>query len=210
MDRCVWPKATSTRNASNLSHYNQMLYACLDTVQKALNAYIKTQRAATDQQVFFTHVLDASSDKDRLSAKSGISMSVVDITTSPGRSTGKQYVARSDGGFLTHNPPLLLELHTLFALHTPGPYHIAEMDYLTLVMAFFQHKPLFQLPQTAHNSHHEAAEISVELMDQPEGLWQRLGVRYRPSVLYKIGAVTIEDALSTDITPAIRDVVIDL
>ncbi len=72
------------------------------------------------------------------------------------------------------------------------------MRYLSLVIAFFQSKPYFVKENTPAMHDVGVKDITVNFLQlgyrEHSLLWNRIGQEYRPSVLYRIAVIPIEDS----------------
>lgn len=104
------------------------------------------------------------------------------------------------------NPAVHLNLSLLFTSTRPG-YTQALLD-IQQVIAFFQHKSLFDHLNTAL-LHEGIEKLILEMtslnLEQLQQLWSMLGGKYHPSIVYKVRMVTI-DSVSDETGPLITQI----
>lgn len=105
------------------------------------------------------------------------------------------------GGFAMRSPELKLNLFILFTAcdsdaENDTSTYLSAIKLLSFVVKFFQHKSNF----TTENSPSLPASIGqliIEMhpvsLENQNYLWASLGVKYRPSVVYKVRMITVVD-----------------
>lgn len=95
------------------------------------------------------------------------------------------------------NPKIRLNLHLLFSANFENNYDEA-LKHLAYIITFFQARNVFT-PQTHPGLADGIEKLVVEMMslglEQQNNLWAALGAKYRPSVVYKMRMLLLEDDL---------------
>jgi hypothetical protein len=92
----------------------------------------------------------------------------------------------------------------LFSVHFKN-YNVG-LQYLSLIAKFFQSKRYFT-PKNSPRLDEEVSYLNLELytlnFEQINQMWGAIGAKYRPSVLYKVRMLTIqEDEVISTVTSA--------
>lgn len=113
------------------------------------------------------------------------------------------------GSFPVRNPEIRLNLSVLFAGNPSeeGEGYKNVLELLSLVVQFFQGKHVFHTENSPDLSP-ELGQLIVELyplsMENQNYLWGSLGVKYRPSVVYKVRLIKVLDDSMLDAVDAPR------
>ncbi len=93
-----------------------------------------------------------------------------------------------------HNPPVKINLYILFTAFFND--YTESLKFISYIISFFQTKRVFTSSNTPGLAP-EAGKITLEIYNQPlqddNYLWGMLGTSYRPSVLYKLKMLTIQE-----------------
>ena len=97
-------------------------------------------------------------------------------------------------GIIYKNPPVYLNLYVLFVMNHKS--YSTALRWLSYIVQFFQYQNVFT-PLTHPSLDEHIQKLAVDLysqnFDQSNQLWNSLGGKYLPSVLYKIRQVTIDE-----------------
>ena len=191
-----------------------MIGNILSFVAEELNRYICSQQGlATDEEkVFLSYVVDQ--DGSIATAEQNVVLvTLVDLSPDPMAYT--QRVQPNQSGGVTESiefNALHLNLMVLFSAYFKGDRAKDALNYLTLILQFFQSKSTFDkvnspgLPDSV-----EKLEFSMEPLDfhAQNHMWGILGAKYMPSVVYKIRMISFFDKSPTDFTPPISTIDIE-
>lgn len=101
-----------------------------------------------------------------------------------------------DGKVYKQEPALNINLQVIFISNFQNDY-VTELNYITKVMEFFQQKPSFIPENTKDLKKLKIDKLSFKLntlsLDEQHNIWSMLGTNYIPSVVYKIGMITIQE-----------------
>jgi len=98
----------------------------------------------------------------------------------------------------TQVPGISLDLSVLFIANFPNDY-ISELNYITKVMEFFQQKDTFTVDNTPALKKQKKYidklifKLSTTKLEEQHHIWDLIGVKYMPSVVYNVGKVLIQD-----------------
>lgn len=104
----------------------------------------------------------------------------------------------------TQAPGILLNLSIVFIANFPNDY-TSELNYITKIIEFFQQKDTFTVANTPSLKKQGAIfeqlnfKLSTTRLEDQHQVWNLLGIKYMPSVVYNVGKITIqeEEKLST-------------
>ena len=107
------------------------------------------------------------------------------------RGQAPHYHYQSSDQFLILNPELNLNLYVLFSAYCTQ--YTEALRCVQYVIRFFQSRNVFENIPNANNPTIEKLilELQSQTLDQNASMWQQLGGRYVPSVLYKARLVSI-------------------
>ncbi len=112
------------------------------------------------------------------------------------------------GQLAKSNPKVRLNLHLLFSANFENNYDEA-LKHLAYVITFFQARNVFT-PQTNPGLTDGIEKLILEMMslslEQQNNLWAALGAKYRPSVVYKMRILLLEDSLTLDSNVPISEI----
>ncbi|MCP5053908.1 MAG: DUF4255 domain-containing protein, partial [bacterium] len=107
------------------------------------------------------------------------------------------------------NPPVKLNLYVLFsAAYIDGQEknYLEAIKRLSYVIAFFQAKNVFS-PQNTPKLDYRDGKLNIELyplaIEEQSHFWGMMGGIYRPSVLYRLGVLVVQEQRVTDVSEPI-------
>ena len=188
-----------------------MLDRCLRMILDELNNYIHIKRDDhSDDKVILADLASQDSVTDS-TRDNKIVMSLVSISKEETGSSAKQYIPQGNG-YIAKNPPLAFSLYLLFSNYFKSRQLLEGLSYLSMVIAFFQSKNHFTVQNTPSLQQNKLDNLSVEVVElnaqEKSSLWGYLGVKYVPSILYKVGMIPIEDDMLVGEVPTVKDVII--
>ncbi len=183
-----------------------MLHTCSELLLAKVNQHIKARVGIAEEKVILANLEQGAPQTGQ------IVMSLVDIGPEALGQGDSSYIPQG-GSFVAKKAPITLNVHLLFSSHFPTTHMLEGLQYLSQVIAFFQSNNYFDKDNTpplqAIGLDHLSVEIAHWEQQEKTQLWTRIGVPYKPSVLYKVSTIYIEDtgAMGTPV-PEIKDIVI--
>lgn len=185
-----------------------MINEALDFLVAQLNEYIllKTSYAT---KVKVGKLSDSSGNE--ITGDNNIICQLVNIEEERIGKAQLPVAAPTGSTFPVRNPEIKLNICLLFAANPQdelGDYSLT-LELLSLAIQFFQYKHVFKstnspsLPESIDTLIVELYPLSLETQNY---LWGALGVKYRPSVVYKVRLLTILDDTITDSMDAPRTI----
>lgn len=98
----------------------------------------------------------------------------------------------------TQVPGISIDLSLIFIANFPNDY-LSELNYITKVMEFFQQKDTFTVDNTPSLKKQKRYidklifKLSTTKLEDQHHIWDLLGIKYKPSVVYEVGKILIQD-----------------
>jgi len=98
----------------------------------------------------------------------------------------------------TQTPGISLNLSIVFIANFPNDY-ISELNYITKIIEFFQQKDTFTIGNTPslkkQNRFFEQLvfKLSTTKLEDQHNVWNLLGIKYMPSVMYSVGKIVVQE-----------------
>jgi len=160
-----------------------------------LNVYIQNRVEQNENKVILSSILDqngkvAVEENKIVATLIDIHQETTLINNQPTRSNG-------DNGVVRGSPTIHLNLIMLFSAYFSVNNYKEGLKYLSYVVSFFQGKPTFT-PQNTQGLRGSAVEKLVAQMyhldtNTKNNMWNSLGLKYMPSILYKIRMLSFVD-----------------
>jgi len=102
---------------------------------------------------------------------------------------------QSSGGA---NPPIHFSLNLMFIANFPDPNYLEALRYVSLVIEFFQGNRVFDksnLPMLSSNVDKISLEYVNLDLQQLSNVWSLIGLKYMPSVIYKLKLLSFTNFL---------------
>lgn len=117
-----------------------------------------------------------------------------------------------DGKVYKQDPAVNINLQIIFIANFQNDY-INELNYITKVIEFFQQKPSFTATNTKGLDELKIDTLTFKLntlpLDEQHNIWSLIGSKYMPSVVYKIGMITIQNDKQLTDTSIVKSVSIN-
>ena len=182
-----------------------MIDVTLTYIRDSLNEYLKNKFSLTENKVVLSNLVenDGSSSRE-VEDKIVLFLFQLDEETSLKNSNGRSGGAGS--AFAERSAPLFLNLHIFFCTNFRGQNYGEGLIYLSAIIRYFQQNRIL-FPTSSIGFSSSIEKLSFELCklnyDQMSNIWSSIGAKLLPSVMYKVGIVTMDDAPIKKITPAI-------
>jgi hypothetical protein len=169
-----------------------------------LNAYVKLRSGVADRVVAGTLMTVEAKANPQLNDK--VAAVVVNVEEDRVYKSVETITKKPDGTGQVGRPEIRLKLYLLFAANL-NVYNEA-LKALGYVVTFFQHRDIFEYASIAALSGvtgRMVFELHSLTFEQQNHLWGAMGAKYLPSVLYKVGVVTIREDLAEAEVPPVSD-----
>lgn len=126
----------------------------------------------------------------------------------------RRRVNPGDDFFTTINPEIRLNLYVLVTYQYNNKNYEEALKQLSNVIITLQGKNVFTKPDFINPAYEPLEQIVVDLytqtLDQNNNLWQALGEKLSPSLLYKVRVIGIQANRALSTTGEIKSIGIDL
>lgn len=98
----------------------------------------------------------------------------------------------------TQTPGISLNLNIIFIANFPSDY-LSELNYITKIVEFFQQKDTFSISNTPSLKKQEGYveelvfKLSTTKLEDQHQIWNLLGIKYMPSVMFNVGKILIQE-----------------
>ncbi len=175
-----------------------MIDNLLETIKDEVDTYLKVRmRNNKEQYIKLVPVVDQ--DGKPSVAENAICMSLVKVEEDKANMSSGKYTEYSNGGVHFYNSPIKLNLYVLFsAAYSDGQEknYREALKRLSHIISFFQSNGNFNAANTPQLDP-GLGKITVEMnsltMEEQNNLWSMLGSLYRPSVLYRLRTVMVQE-----------------
>lgn len=162
-----------------------------------LNTYIQNRVSQNENKVVLSGILDQNGKVAVEENK--IVATLIDIHQETTLINNQQYRPNGDNGVVRASPTVHLNLIMLFSAYFSVNNYKEGLKYLSYVVSFFQGKPTFtqQNTQGLRDSLVEKLVVQIYHLDTntKNNMWNSLGLKYMPSILYKVRMLSFVDML---------------
>ncbi len=174
-----------------------MLEKPLQFIASSLNNYLRLRNRGTGTDNFLA-LTDIVDDQGKFAVAQGtVGMSLINIEEERVNRAQIRDVIRGENGVLGYaNPEIRLQLHLLFVANFKD--HDESVKNISAVIGFFQSNNVFtpaRYPELDENIEKIVFELGSYGFEQLSYIWGFIGTNYRPSVLYRMRLVAIQEAL---------------
>ena len=174
-----------------------MLEKPLQFIESSLNGYLRLRNRATGNDTFLA-LTDIVDDQGKFAVpQSTVGMSLINIEEERVNRAQIRDVIRGENGALGYvNPEIRLQLHLLFVANFKD--HDDSVKNISAVISFFQANNVFtpaRHPELDPGIDKLVFELGSYGFEQLSYIWGYIGTNYRPSVLYRMRLVAIQEAL---------------
>lgn len=189
-----------------------MIYIALSFIEKNLNRYLKGIYGGNEEYAILSNLANVSGNE----ISAGNNKMVLTLTNVQKESIlgGERHRVQSMGNkkLGVKFTPLSLNLHLLISASFSDNNYDESLKYLSTTMEYFQANSLFQqsaFPDLDQRISQLSIEIESLSLQEQSHLYGLLGVKYLPSVLYKIRMITIDSNKIIKDAPIINKVMVE-
>lgn len=174
-----------------------MLEKPLKFIESLLNNYLRLRNRGTGHDTYL-ELTDIVDEQGKFAVSQGtVGMSLINIEEERVNRAQQPEIIRGENGALGYaNPEIRLQLHLLFVANFKD--HDDSIKNISSVISFFQSNNVFspkKHPELDENIKKIIFELGSYGFEQLSYIWGVLGTNYRPSVIYKMRLVTIQEGL---------------
>ena len=174
-----------------------MLEKPLKFIESSLNNYLRLRNRGSGNDTYL-ELTDIVDEQGKFAVAQGtVGMSLINIEEERVNRAQTRDVTRSENGALGYaNPEVRLQLHLLFVANFKD--HDDSIKNISAVISFFQSNNVFtpaKFSELDKNIDKIVFDLASFGFEQLSYIWGVLGTNYRPSVLYKMRLVAIQEGL---------------
>jgi hypothetical protein len=159
-----------------------MIHQVVSAFVSQLNEFIRNELGLADDMVIASNIMDINGGA-LMQIENKVCVFVQNIEE---EKLLKNTSFQANAGMA---PPMFINIYVVIAANFPEPNYKEALRYISMVIEFFQGKPLFdrsnspELPPSVD-------KVSLEFYNQSiqdlNNLWSLIGAKYIPSVVYKV------------------------
>lgn len=181
-----------------------MIHSVLPSIIGSLNEYIRNELNLQEDMVLLTNPVDI---KGNVNSQIENKLCVFLQSLEEERLI-KNGSYQTNGGM---NPPMHFSLYLMFVANFPDPNYLESLRYISLVLEYFQGTRVFDRsnsPLLSVNVERISMEYVNLSIPELNNIWSLFGLKYMPSVLYKLKLVSFTNSLiREDISSIIGDTI---
>lgn len=182
-----------------------MIHQVFQFLADQINGYL---RRRVDDPVHFTHYVDVLPAGDGINNDHAVRMILVNVEEEKVFRSQQPTIRNIDSQRAYLAPEVKLNLFILFSAHYSNTTYKDALQAISYIILFFQSHSTFN--NQGHPALGTIEQLNIELhslnFEQQNQIWASLGDKYKPSVMYKIRMLVVQDQDIEKSTPAIMGV----
>jgi hypothetical protein len=187
-----------------------MIDKILEVIRSEVNNFIgrKLNDTTVTNRVTLTSFVD---DNGRVAIPAdSVGLSLLNIEEERTfKQAGLVQTAKAESSSVLVSPPVCLNLQILFTAYFNN--YTECLKHLSFILACLQTKPVFDRNNTPAMRDQETAKLVFELntlgLEQQHYIWSMIGLRYLPSVIYKVRMLTVFEQEVVSEVPNIKEII---
>ena len=183
-----------------------MIHNVLSVISNEVNIFLRNEIGLNEDLVFVSNILNQDGS-NAIEGTNKVLCTLVNIEEMNFTASAGSNVALASGGFSSTSKKIDLELTVLFSAHFSGNSYVESLKMISLLLSFFQRKNKFTSSNTPSLSN-EVQEIDVEFLSKElselSNIWNTIGAKYTPSLLYKFKGIVLTGKTSPEVIPEIK------
>jgi hypothetical protein len=176
----------------------------LELIRGELNTFLQNADRREEDWVILSNVVDHEGHAFE-SAKDKIVITLANITHETVTLAGNQPPGQGGAGAV--HPPLYIDLFLLFLANFRDRNYLEGLSLISRTIGFFQQNPVFtraNMPGLDHGIDKLTMELTNLSLSEIRDLMSMLGMKYLPSVCYKLRMITFAGEPMQVVAPAAR------
>lgn len=175
-------------------------------IEESLNAYLQDKMNFKEVRVISSNLVEqdgsiAIKDENR------VVITLVDLDQETSIKNANRLDITPGGAAKTVLPPVNLNLFIMFSCFFTSDNYKKGLEYLSNIILFFQGRPLFTNKSYPQLNKYGIEKLSFEIYHPDyqarNNMWTILGMKYLPSIIYKVKMLSFSDQLVKEELPAI-------
>jgi hypothetical protein len=188
-----------------------MIDNALIFLKDEVNKYMMLESGAAtlDERVVLSNIVNVDSDNSGNLPIDKVVLSLICIEEERQLKAQDHYARTTNGSLYTANPEMRFNLYVLFAAHFQNSHYDEALKFLSLILRFFQGRNVFDIkeyPELKEDVKRLIVDLHTQPMEQQSQLWQALGGKFLPSVMYKIRMLTVNEGMAKIETGRITEI----
>ena len=186
-----------------------MLDLVLKFFADELNSYLCARTGLTEDKIALSAVVN---ENGKYAIKDdSIGISIINIEEEASIKNQLPVSTYTNGQHVILAPALRLNIYIMFAANFK--FYDQSLKYISYILAYFQANRVFvpeQFPALDESLERLAIDLQALNYDQLNQVWAFIGAKQLPSVVYRVGVVSIQDKSQTEIRPPVYHVKTDV
>jgi hypothetical protein len=184
-----------------------MIHNLLPVVCSELNDYFKSRYGVRENRLVLSNLIN----QDGSVALEGSNTVVCSLVNVEEETTLKATAGTtsSGGAFVKSSPDIYVNLTIIFSSYFVGKNYVEALKFLSGVIYFFQGKPVFtndNTPGLSDNVEKAVFDLTSLSFHDLSAVFQMMGSKYLPSVVYRIRMLTFATDNMEDTIPSISGI----
>tara|TARA_X000001036_G_scaffold439995_1_gene493580 strand:- start:805 stop:1581 length:777 start_codon:yes stop_codon:yes gene_type:complete len=184
-----------------------MIHNLLPIVCSELNDYFKSRYGLREDRLVLSNLID----QDGSVAFEGSNTVVCSLVNVEEETTLKATAGTTSlgGAFVKSSPDIYVNLTVIFSSYFVGKNYVEALKFLSGVIYFFQGKPIFtndNTPGLSDNVEKAVFDLTSLSFHDLSAVFQMMGSKYLPSVVYRIRMLTFSTDNMEDTIPSISGI----
>lgn len=184
-----------------------MIHNLLPVVCSELNDYFKSRYGVREDRLVLSNLIN----QDGSVALEGSNKVVCSLVNVEEETTLKATAGTtsSGGAFVKSSPDIYVNLTIIFSSYFVGKNYVEALKFLSGVIYFFQGKPVFtndNTPGLSDNVEKAVFDLTSLSFHDLSAVFQMMGSKYLPSVVYRIRMLTFATDNMEDTIPSISGI----
>ena len=183
-----------------------MIEGTISFIEESLNTYLQNKLNFKEERVISSNLVEQDGSM-AIHDNNRVVITLVDLGQEPSLKNANRLELRPEGSVKTVLPPVNLNLYIMFSCFFTSENYKEGLKYLSNIILFFQGRPLFTRQAYPQLAKYGIEKLSFEIYHPDyqarNNLWTILGIKYLPSVIYKVKLLSFSDLLMKEELPAI-------
>ncbi len=183
-----------------------MIEGAISFIEESLNAYLQDKMNYKEERVISSNLVEQDGSM-AIRDDNRVVITLVDLDQEPSLKNANRLEMRPGGSTKTVLPPVNLNLFIMFSCFFISSNYKEGLKYLSNIILFFQGRPLFTNQSHPSLNKYGIERLSFEIYHPDyqarNNMWTILGIKYLPSIIYKVKMLSFSDQLVKEDLPAI-------
>lgn len=160
---------------------------------------LQSGAAPLSESVMLSNIVNSDESASMGLPNNKLVLSLICIEEERQLKSQEHYSRNTNGAIFSSNPELRFNLYVMFAAHFDHEHYDEGLKALSLILRFFQGKNVFdakQYPDLGDDLKRLIVDLHTQPIEQQSQLWQAMGGKFLPSIMYKVRMLTINEGVS--------------